>query len=180
MWSTVFRNWRSICGSALAITLLMSVAVVSSWAANTKVGFVDLQKAISGTKEWKREFIAFKTGFQKEKVAIAEKEKKIKQMLQELNKQSFVLDPDLKKRKEEKFLKQKREFERYVQDMNEDFSKKEKEVTSKIVEKMVKIIKKVGKEKKFTMVLEKKALLYYNPANDLTNTAIKIYDRKYK
>mgnify|MGYP000365237097 CR=1 FL=1 len=41
-----------------------------------------------------------------------------------------------KKKKEDDLMKQKREFERYVQDRNEDFAKQEKEITSKILQKM--------------------------------------------
>ena len=58
----------------------------------------------------------------------------------------LVLDPDLKKKKEDAFRKEKIEFERYVQDQNAEFSKKEKEMTQKILNKMMGIVKKIGKE----------------------------------
>ncbi|GIS84758.1 MAG: hypothetical protein CM1200mP16_10580 [Nitrospina sp.] len=73
-------------------------------------------------------------------------------MLADLNKQSFVLEPELKKKKEDKFRKEKVAFERYVQDQNEEFSKSEKEITQKILVKMMKVIKKIGREKKYTMI----------------------------
>ena len=37
----------------------------------------------------------------------------------------------MKKKKEDEFRKEKIEFERYVQDQNADFGKKEKEMTQK-------------------------------------------------
>ena len=151
-----------------------------SLAADSRVGFVDIQKAVINTKEWKEEFEVFKKNFAKEKKKIKAREKRIKKMLEDLNKQNFVLDPELKKKKEDKFRKEKVAFERYVQDQNEEFSKSEKEITQKILIKMMKVIKKIGKEKKYTMILEQKVVLYHDKGNDLTALATKTYDRKNK
>jgi len=151
-----------------------------SFSAENRVGFVDIQKAVINTKEWKREFDAFKKNFAKEKKKIKARESRIKKMLGDLNKQSFVLDPELKKKKEDKFRKEKVAFERYVQDQNAEFNKSEKEITQKILLKMMKIIKKIGKDKKYTMILEQKVVLYHDQGNDLTALATKTYDRKNK
>ena len=97
-----------------------------------------------------------------------------------MNKQSFVLDPDLKKKKEEEFRKEKIEFERYVQDQNANFGKIEKEMTQKFLIKMMGVIKKIGKEKKYTMILEQKVVLYHDKGNDLTSIATRAYDRDNK
>ena len=153
---------------------------IPSFAADSRVGFVDIQKAVINTKEWKAEFEVFKKNFAKEKKKIKARENRIKKMLGDLNKQNFVLDPELKKKKEDKFRKEKVAFERYVQDQNEEFSKSEKEITQKILLKMMKIIKKIGKEKKYTMILEQKVVLYHDKGNDLTVLATKTYDRKNK
>ena len=154
--------------------------VAPSFAAESRVGFIDVQKAVISTKEWKKQFETFKKDFAKEKKKIKARENRIKKMLQDLTKQGFVLDPELKKKKEEKFRKEKVAFERYVQDKNAEFGNNEKEMTQKILEKMMKIIQKIGKEKKYTMILEQKAVLYHDTGNDLTTLATKTYDRKNK
>ena len=153
---------------------------ISSFAADSRVGFVDIQKAVIDTKEWKKNFEIFKKNFAKEKKKIQARENRIKKMLADLNKQSMVLDPELKKKKEDKFRKEKVAFERYVQDQNAEFSKSEKEITQKILLKMMKVIKKLGKEKKYTMILEQKVVLYHDQGNDLTTLATKTYDRSNK
>ena len=101
-------------------------------------------------------------------------------MLEDLSKQSFVLDPELKKKKEDRYRKEKIAFERYLQDQNTEFGKNEKEITQKILLKMMKVIKKIGKEKKYTMILEEKVVLYHDRGNDLTTLATKTYDRNNK
>ena len=93
--------------------------VISSFAAESRIGFVDIQKAVLGTKEWKKEFDIFKKDFAKEKKKIKARENRIKKMLEDLSKQSFVLDPELKKKKEDRFRKEKIAFERYLKDQND-------------------------------------------------------------
>ena len=150
------------------------------FAEDVKVGFVDLQKAISGTKEWKKSFSIFKASFKKEKDIIAKKEERLQAKFEAFKKQGNVLDPELKKKKAERLSKERVEFERYVQDKNADFGKKEKEMTSKILSQMVKTIEALGKGKKYTMILEQKALLFHDKGNDLTDMAIKAYDKAHK
>jgi outer membrane protein len=152
----------------------------SSHAAEGRVGFVNIQQAVSTTKEWKSSFSKFKLEFTKEKNKIKIREKKITKMLKDLNKQGFVLDPELKRKKEEQVRKAKVDFERYVQDQNAEFGKREKEMTQKILIKMMAVIKKIGKEKKYTMILEQKVVLYHDKGNDLTKAATRAYDRANK
>ena len=40
---------------------------ISSFAAESRIGFVDIQKAVIGTKEWKKNFDIFKKDFAKAK-----------------------------------------------------------------------------------------------------------------
>lgn len=145
-----------------------------------RIGFVNTEKAVAGTKEWKKEFAGFKAEFQKEKIKIATREKRIKQIFEEIKKQGFVLDPKLKREKEEKFRSEKKEFERYVQDKNEEFSRREKAIMDRMVKKMVKVIRRIGKEKKLKMILDQKMAIYYSPENDLTDIAIRLFDRMHK
>ena len=98
-------------------------------------------------------------------------------MIEDLNKQSMVLSPKLKKKKEEALIKKKKEFERHVQDKNEEFATKEKAITNKILQKMIKIVKDLGESKKFTMILEKKVGLYFDQSVDLTTLATRTYNK---
>ena len=176
----VFKKFRVIPLLIILGFLVCGPFAVSSFAADSRVGFLNIQKAVSSTKEWKKNFDKFKADFTKEKQRIKIREKKIKKMLENLSKQSFVLDPDLKKKKEDEFRKEKINFERYVQDQNAEFGKQEKEMTQKILIKMMKIIKKIGEEKKYTMILEQKVVLYHDKGNDLTSMATRTYDRANK
>ena len=175
-----FKSYKFYFSLFLVGQFFFGPLAISSLAAESRVGFIDVQKAVISTKEWKKQFEIFKKDFSKEKKKIKARENRIKKMLQDLNKQSFVLDPELKKKKEAQFRKEKVAFERYVQDQNAEFGNNEKEMTQKILQNMMKVIQKIGKEKKYTMILEQKAVLYHDKGNDLTTLATKTYDRSRK
>ncbi len=178
MFNSFIRSCQFISMLSLFILSLLFIQVSPSDAKDGRIGVIDIQKAVSSTKEWKKEFNSFKAKFEKEKKSIVAKEGQLKKKMQDFNKQSMVISPALKKKKADELTKQKREFERYVQDKNEDFAKQEKEITSKILKKMVLIIKKLGKRKNFTMILEKKVSIYFDESLDLTSLATRTYDKK--
>ena len=159
------------------VIFIMFAQATPGYAKDVRVGVIDIQAAVTGTKEWKKEFASFKTKFEKEKVLIAAKEKNLKKMIEDLNKKSMVLSPKLKKKKEEALLKKKKNFERHVLDKNEEFAKSEKAITNKILKKMVKIVNDLGESKNFTMILEKKVGLYFDQSVDLTALAIRTYNK---
>ncbi|PIQ96905.1 MAG: molecular chaperone Skp [Nitrospinae bacterium CG11_big_fil_rev_8_21_14_0_20_56_8] len=176
-WSRAARVVRN-AGLVCLVYLLMGA--FSASADEFKIGFVDLQKALTATSEWKKQSGAFKEEFDREQKIISAKESRITKMLEDLNKQGMVLDPELKREKENEFRNERRDFERYVKDKTDEFSNREKQMTADLLKKMVEVIQKLGKELKFTMILEQKALMYFDSAKDLTPLAIKAYDRTYK
>ena len=180
MLSTINKKIKIIFPLIIFGFLICEPLTISAFAADSRIGFLNIQKAVSNTKDWKSKFNKFKADFSKEKKRIKIKEKKIKVMLENLNKQSYVLNPDLKKKKEDAFRKEKIEFERYVQDQNAEFGKKEKEMTQKILIKMVDVVKKIGKEKKYTMIVEEKFALYHEKSIDITGMATRAYDKANK
>ena len=177
MFSSFVRSWQFIKLVCFLIIFFIFAQTTPGYAKDLRIGVVDVQTAVSTTKEWKKEFASFKTKFQKEKISITAKEKQLKKMIEDLNKKSMVLSPELKKKKTDALMQKKKDFERYVQDKNEEFAKQEKVITSKILGKMVKVIKKLGKSKKFTMILDKKVGLYFDQSVDLTTLATKTYDK---
>ena len=178
MFSGFIRMWQFTKWFCFLVIFFIFAQATPGNAKDVLVGVIDIQAAVTGTNEWKKEFASFKTKFQKEKVSITAKEKNLKKMIKDLNKQSMVLSPELKKKKEEALIKKKKDFERYVQDKNEEFAKSEKAITSIILKKMVKIVQDLGESKKFTMILEKKVGIYFDPSVDLTALATRTYNKK--
>lgn len=169
-----------LLGWAILLAMSGSILVVAeATAGNVKIGFVDIQKAITETKQFKKSQMKFRVELQKEKGIIDARKKKVENMLIEINKQANVLNPALKKKKEESFLREKKDFERYVQDREEEFARREKIALDQISKKMLEVLKQLGKQKKLTMVIEKKRVFYSDSTLDLTSLATKTYNKLY-
>ena len=174
-----FKEYRVLGWAVLLVLFGQTITAVEASAGDIKIGFVDVQKAIVETKEFKKSQMKFRVELEKEKGIIEARKKKVETMLIELNKQANVLNPTLKKKKEESFMREKKDFERYVQDREEEFSRREKAALDKISRKMLEVLKQLGKQKKLTMVLEKKAVFYSDSTLDLTTLATKTYNKLY-
>jgi len=141
------------------------------------VGFVDIQTAIEKTREYKKARTKFESKVKKEQGLIEARQKKFDGMIKEFQKQSHVLSPELKQKKEKRLLDEKKELERYVNDRKEDLMLQERQIGERILKKMMEVLKKIGKEKKYTMILEKRAVFYSDSSSDVTALATKTYDR---
>ena len=67
MQSFSFKAYKLYSSFFLIGLLILGPLQISSFAAESRVGFVDIQKAVINTKEWKKEFEGFKKNFAKEK-----------------------------------------------------------------------------------------------------------------
>ena len=129
------RSLMRACRAILFAALFLALTFTIRYSRQTHASASSIcKKPFPAPRTGKEGFASFKNSFKKEKDVIAKKEVKIKKMLDDLNKQSFVLDPKLKKKKEDNFRKQKVAFERYVEDQNAAFAKKEKEMTQQLLD----------------------------------------------
>ncbi len=179
MERTIFIPTRFFAKAFIAASMVLFFCV-SSASAIEKIGFVDMQKAITSTKSFQKEMAKYQASYKGEQKKIQAKEDKIKKKKDELEKQKFVMSPDLISKKEEAWRMEYKNFKRYVQDKNENFQRKRDEMGREILVKMMAVVRKLGKEKKFTVILENKSVLYNDVTVDLTNLVIKKFDKAHK
>ena len=68
MFSSFVRSWQFTKLVCFLIIFFIFTQATPVYAKDVRVGVIDVQVAVSSTKEWKREFTSFKTKFEKEKV----------------------------------------------------------------------------------------------------------------
>lgn len=67
-----------------------------------------------------------------------------------------------------------------MQDKNEEFTRMEQEITAKITKRMLDVLKNLGKQRQYTLIIEKNATFYFDNAQDITATAVAAYNKSYK
>jgi outer membrane protein len=166
-------------GSAMALAL--SVGSVAS-AADVKIGYVDLQKAIQETSAGKKAKKELEKEFNAKKAELQKKETDLKKMDEDFKKKSVALSDEVKGKKMQELQAEMLKFQREVGESQINIQKKERELTQPILEKLQSSIEKIAKEGGYTMVLERneQSVLWAKKDVDLTDAVVKEFERTAK
>lgn len=161
----------------LLIVLSMLMTASFAHAADAKVGYVDMQKAIQSTSAGKKAKSELEGEFNKKKKELEKKEADLKKMGEDLEKKKSVLSEEALGKKQAEFQEEMLRYRDVVGKSQLEIQKKERELTAPILDKMKKVIAKLAKDKGYTMVIENSQMvLYATPDADLTEQVIKAYE----
>jgi outer membrane protein len=173
------NGYRSI-GLAAMLALVFGTAAV---AADLKIGVIEPQKILDGTKSGKKIKDSLQEYVKSRQKIIDLEEEELKRTEEELVKQGAVLSADAKKEKEESFRKRMVEYQRKVSQLNQEVQAKKKEVLDDFNKNLESIVKNIADKEKFSLVVEKAdngagaLVIYSHPSLDLTDRVIKELDR---
>lgn len=165
---------------AVLLTLLLFAA--PALAADTKIGYVDLQKALNTSEAGKSAKDKISKKVKEYEGTIDTRQKEIKKLKEELEKQAMLLSEDARGAKERDYQQKVKEFQRFTKDVQEELQQKDNEFTKQILEELFKVIKEVGEKEGYTMILEQSesSILYADEKVNLTDKVIKAFDAKKK
>ena len=170
--------------SVLFIALAAALAVAAPAWAETKIGVVEPQKVLDGTRAGKKIKDALQDYVKARQKVIDMEEDELKKMEEDLVKQGAVLSPDAKKDKEDKFRQKMVEYQRKVQQLNQEVQVKKKETLDEFNKSLEQIIRGIADRDKITLVVEKgdtgagALVIYSHPSVDLTDRVIRELDAK--
>jgi outer membrane protein len=154
----------------------MSPAFAQDKAAGIKIAYVDVYKAINDSAQGKKAKSELESIFKSKQSALESKGRNIERLRSELEKQGDVLSAEAKKSKAEEYERLAREFQREAQDSQNEYRKKEAELTGRILEHLGEIVVAIGKDGNYTVIMEKRQLLYADHALDITSSVISRLD----
>lgn len=160
----------------LGLTVLVSGLAFTAHAADTKIGFVDIDKAANNSEEGKKAVSGLKDFMASKQAAINEKGKAIEKMKADLEKQAAIISPDAKRTKLEELERSERDFQRMRSDVNAELERKRRELTESIYKEIIEVVDKVGQEGKYDAIFPIQSILSGNKSLDLTDTIIKRYN----
>lgn len=166
----------------IGLVVVLMMVSVPAVAADMKIGYVDLQRALIESDAGK-----VAKGSMGKRVAdfqtTAEgRQQNLQNLKEELEKKSLMLSADAKAQKERDFQQQTKEFQRFVKDAQEELQREEARLGRSILEGLSEVIKEMADKEDYTLVFERSggALLYADDSIDLTDRAIAAYNKVYK
>ena len=162
----------------VGIILFLGGWLGSALAAELKIGFVDIQKAVNDCNAGKEAKKAIAKEVEKFQRLIIEKQKELQTMKESLDKQGPMLNPEARTTKEKEYQNKLREFQRWGEDNQNEINQKRMEMERNISLGLQRVIKKLGEEEGYALVLEKNEniVLFASKSIDLTDRVIKIFD----
>ena len=165
----------------MAAVLLLVFASYTT-AAEVKIAYVNLQKALNDSNTGKDAKAEMANEIKKRQLEIDAKQEELKKLKEELEKKGALLSKEVREQKEAEFSKKSQEFQRSFVQSEDVLRKKEQESVREIIKELEEIVKAMAKEKGYTYVFEKnESGILYGPADsDLTEEIVKRYDKQYK
>jgi len=165
----------------IAVALLFMFASGAK-AADLKIAYVDLNKALNESDEGKKAVKTLEEIVKAKKAAIDEQQQGLRKLEEELAKQESILNPDALKAKHDDFERLKRDFQRMIKDSEDEVEKKRADFMDRIVKEITATIRKTGEEEGYSVIFEKNeaGMIYSSGKLDLTDKIIKKYNEASK
>ena len=163
-------------------SLLLALAAVpaAGRAADQKIGYVDLQRALNEVEEGKTAKALLQKDFAEKQKQLDTKKAEFEKLQADFEKQAVVMAEGARKDKAQDLDRRARELQALFVNLQKDLSERKRDATRGIFDRMNAIVRDIAEGDGFTYVLEKGAgIVYAPPALDLTNELIRKYNAKY-
>ena len=152
---------------------------LSAEAADVKFGYVDLQKAIQNTSQGKKAKAELEAEFNKRKKDIEAKQTDIKKMGEDLEKKKGVLSDEAMQKKQAEIQEEMMKYQELVGKNQLEIQKKERDLTSPILEKMKTILDKIAKSEGYSVIFEKneQSVLWIKAEYNITDKLIQEFEK---
>jgi outer membrane protein len=162
--------------------LVLAIAVPqAARAAELKIGYVNLQQAVTEVEEGKAARDLLKKEFDQKQKMLDEKQNELKRMKEDLDKQMVVMSDEAKREKAMEFERKVNEMQQVYVQMQKDLQEREREMMKVIFDKMEAVIKDIAAAEGYGYVFEQQnaGLMVAPPAANMTQELVRRYNAKY-
>jgi outer membrane protein len=170
---TRFRFVSAFLSGALALALFLFSGVAS---AQTKVGVIDVQRAVASTEDGLRAQATLKKLFDSRQQELNKKQTDLQKQREDIDKQAKVLPKDALTKRVDEWQKQMMDLQAIFLEYNKELEKKQKELTDPVFGKILEIVKRIATSENIDLVLDKATVAYVRTDLDLTDKAIQMYN----
>jgi len=165
----------------LAGIVAACIASTTVFAAEQKIGYIDMQRALNGSEAGKeaKELLAGKVKKFQDEINV--KQEELKKLKDELEKQGMLLSDSARAAKEKDYQNKLKDFQRFTKDAQDELQGKDEELTRKILGGMEKVIKEFGRQKGYTFIFVKnESMLFVDEKANLTEEVLKLFNASRK
>jgi len=164
--------------TALVLAALLASAGLPHVASAQKIGVVDMQRALTETEDGRKAKDQLKKLFDQRQKTLDKQQTDLKTLKDSLEKQRDVLSREVLAKKLEEYQKAFGELQTTYMEFQRELAAKEGELTKPILERMQRVMKRIGQADGFALIIERgEAGVVYVPSTyDLTDLLIQRYN----
>lgn len=155
------------------IFCLVCFVANSGFAADLKIGVMNVQKIIVTCDAGKEAKGRFDTKMKKLQSSFKAEEEALKGLQAEIKKKSSAWSEETKAEKAREFQKKGRELQAKTEDARFEMKKMQDKELQPILKALEKVVDNYGKEKKFTAIMDAKNIIYFAKTVDITDEVVK-------
>ena len=163
----------------LRIAALGLALAATPAAAQVKLGYVDLQRALNEVDEGKAAKALLKKDFEEKQRQLDGKKAEFERLKGEFDKQQALMNEQARRDKGTDLQRRMIELQDTYQQLQAALAQREQEMTGGIFGRMRVIVKEIAEADGFAFVLEESQLVYAQGSLDLTNELIRKYNAKH-
>lgn len=157
-------------------------ATATAPSTGTKVGTINIQEAIFGTNEGRRDMEALQKKFEPKQAELKGQNDELEALKKQLTDQGPKLNEDALANLKQQIEGKQKSFDRSVQDAQEDFGTQQQDVATRILKKMAPMIVKYSTENGFGIIVDtskpwpQSNVLWWGEAVDITRPVVEAYN----
>ena len=162
----------------ISITTVLTIALtIGICAAESKLGYLDIQKALGQSEAGKAVKEQLTSKFKKYQDEINSKQEELKRLKNELETQSSILSESKRAEKEKDYSTKLKNFQQFTKDAQDEIQAKDKELTKKILESFEKVVQEFGRKNGYTFIFVRtEGIMFADEKTDLTDELLKLFN----
>jgi outer membrane protein len=166
----------------ISSTVVLAMALATGiCAAETKIGYLDIQKALGQSDAGKSAKEQLTSRFKKYQDEINSKQEELKKLKDELEAQGAILSESKRTEKEKVYSTKLKNFQQFAKDAQDEMQGKDKELTQKVLESFEKVVQEYGRKNGYTFIFVRtEGIIFADEKADLTDELLKLFNASQK
>jgi outer membrane protein len=169
-------------GSSAVPATAPATAPVATGGTGTKVGSINIEQAIFGTNEGRRDFETLSKKLEPKQNELKSQNDELEALKKQLNTQGDKLNEDAAANLRKQIETKQKSFDRSVQDAQEEAGNQQNDIAQRILQKMAPMIVKYAQDNGFGMIVDttkpwpQSPVLWYGESIDITKPVVEAYN----
>ena len=146
--------------------------------AQQKIAYIDLQLVIRDSKAGKAATASLQKEVEAKTAIVEQKKKALGNMRQDVIQNGAVMSESKRRKLAETIEKKQKDLDRTTEDIRLELRRKEVELTQNVIKDIEVIVKKIGQQEGFDLIVEKNGagIIYGSSSSDITQKVVSAYD----